>query len=50
MLLSGYQTLEENKSSKKYNSPKPFIEYLSTILDLSDNEREKIFFAQFVDR
>lgn len=36
------QTLEENKSSKKYNSPKPFIEYLSTILDLDKKLIEKI--------
>lgn len=36
------QTLKENKSSKKYNSPKPFIEYLSTILDLDKKLIEKI--------
>ena len=40
--LSLLQTLEENKSSKKYNSPKPFIEYLSTILDLDKKLIEKI--------
>ena len=36
------QTLEENKSSKKYNSPKPFIEYLVSILDLDKKLIEKI--------
>ena len=36
------QTLEENKSSKKYNSPKPFIEYLMSILDLDKKLIEKI--------
>ena len=39
---------------KKLNNNSEFkaseISKLSTILDLSDNEREKIFFAQFVDR
>ena len=36
------QTLEENKSSKKYNSPKLFIEYLVSILDLDKKLIEKI--------
>lgn len=39
------QTLEENKSSKKYNSSKPFIEYLSTILDLDKKLIEKIAYG-----
>ena len=36
------QTLEENKSNKKYNSPKPFIEYLVSILNLDKKLIEKI--------
>lgn len=36
------QTLKENKSSKKYNSPKPFIAHLSTILNLDKKLIEKI--------
>lgn len=34
--------LKENKSNKKYNSLKPFIEYLSSILDLDKKLIEKI--------
>ena len=36
------KVLKENKSNKKYNSPKPFIEYLSSILDLDKKLIEKI--------
>lgn len=35
-------TLQLNKSSKKYNSPKPFAEYLSAILDVDEKLIEKI--------
>lgn len=36
------KVLKENKSNKKYNLPKPFIEYLSSILDLDKKLIEKI--------
>lgn len=36
------KVLGENKSNKKYNSPKPFIEHLSSIFDLDKKSIEKI--------